>query len=597
MSAKAANFKNHEKIQKGEAPKLAALGPEEATQTNEFGTVQHVVSASDVLIPAGAPALQRAVGNRTSTHLIQAKSIAKQNRNSIKLQRKEAKGESAGSSVQEDSGADTVLWVLDDILKYGTSRLIDGSGRHQPALEKLFQAIEGHRIGKTKEKIPGRERMQMFDEAILDLRPVLAHATDAQRAALQARRTTLLRAEADDRVEHVRGIEKIAQIPDDGHPREQAAVLHVALPQLIQTLHAANEQLERLAHHSHHVHEEVLKHLKEEGHEAEISKIGTLQGVLNLADGWLTLNDEELQRELAKNHEGPLGRAKTFTELIKVIVELTSGGVTLTATLGAAIAKATGETATAAAAMEVAGSVGSALGSVVSAVEIVHGIFVLLDSESTREQKERAVVGIAQGGAWFIGKRAGGAVVGASASLALTLGYLEAKYFANLYWQSALGINTALLREVFEFMQSSGGGIARAADKFAGASILLQEEKDPIKVKPLADIQAENQQLLTTQIDWFLQHCLPGGKDMGWGQTGGIFWPGNVTILAEVFAPLQPLRNVKSGSALALAAAQIIERIVWCLTHANEIIVASTRHKHLHDVEEDTAKKEDPHEE
>jgi hypothetical protein len=76
---------------------------------------------------------------------------------------------------------------------------------------------------------------------------------------------------------------------------------------------------------------------------------------------------------------------------------------------------------------------------------------------------------------------------------------------------------------------------------------------------------------------------------MGWGGSSTTSAPGNIGILAEAFAPLQPLRSAKSGPALASAATAVLETIIWCLAHAGDITVAATKGKNLHDVKEDVA--------
>ena len=88
------------------------------------------------------------------------------------------------------------LTILEDILDQGSSRMIDASPpQYKASYNKLFQALAGHRPGR-KETVPGRERREIFDEAVLELRGVLAHATPSQRSTLQRRRAELLRREA-----------------------------------------------------------------------------------------------------------------------------------------------------------------------------------------------------------------------------------------------------------------------------------------------------------------------------------------------------------------------------------------------------------------
>lgn len=143
--------------------------------------------------------------------------------------------------------ADYFLWVLDDVIYNESSRLIpDLTDRYRGAFEKLFGGIAGHDL--SRRKIAGRERREIFDEAVLALREVLAYASEEQRGALRHKRTALLETEAADRVESSIIIDKkIVEIPDDRHADEQAKVIQEILLKLDKTLQLANEQLHRLA--------------------------------------------------------------------------------------------------------------------------------------------------------------------------------------------------------------------------------------------------------------------------------------------------------------------------------------------------------------
>jgi hypothetical protein len=70
-------------------------------------------------------------------------------------------------------------------------------------------------------------------------------------------------------------------------------------------------------------------------------------------------------------------------------------------------------------------------------------------------------------------------------------------------------------------------------------------------------------------------------------------FPGNYTILAEAFAPLQSLHGRRTGPAVAEAAAMVLEKITWCFQNAADIIVASAKGKHPHDVEESEKEKKE----
>jgi hypothetical protein len=501
--------------------------------------------------------------------------------------------------------AESFLWVLDDVVYNGTSRLIgDLSDRARPAFEKLFAGIAGHDV--QGRKLGGRERRESFDAAVLALRDVLAFASDEQRAALRRKRDGLLYEEASDRVENsvVVGT-RILEIPGDGHPREQSLVLHEVIPTIVHTLQVATEQLHRFGEGGREHYENAIRSIEQEleksPHYREleqlldqiekdarpgqrtVERLGVLIAFLGTVDGWLTLSDDELRAHLTEVH-GVLPTVSSLAELVKAVTEIGIGTVSLTAAFASGIARLAGDEALAAEAMTVAGQAGGLLGNVVAGIEIVHGIFVLLDSNATRAQKEDAVVGIASGGAWFIGRAIGGAAMGGPASIAIVASYLMLKVSMTLYWQGALGINALLMRETFEYLRDEGTSLARVSGRVERAGMLLQAEKDPIKAKPLRDVQAGNEKMLATILDDFLAHCTPGGaKDMGWGGSFATA-PGNVQMLADAFAPLLGYRTVKSGPQLLAGVAAVVQRIAWCLVHAREIEIASTQHKHLSDI-------------
>jgi hypothetical protein len=507
------------------------------------------------------------------------------------LQRQPATAEQKAGADQ--SGMATYLWVLDDVLDNQTSRLISDLGKYQDPFEKLYQALVGHDM--TGKKIEGRQQREYFDEAALGLRVILARATDAQRAFLRRKRAALFKAEAFDRVENTAIVDgKAVEIPDDRHPHEQAAALRQVLPQLVQNVQMANEQLMRLGHKEL---EHALEELEHGGHGAAVAKLAALHTLLALADGWLTLNDEELQHELTHVQHWLPG-VTSYAELVKAIVEIGGGAVGLTALVAATIAKATGEAALASSALSIAGEAGHLLGNVVAGIEIVHGIFVLLDPHASHEQKERGALGAASGAAWFLGKRAGGAALGAAASSAVILTYLEMKLAAYLYWQGALGISALLERESFERIETMGGGIARAAEHLSASGLLLHEEQDPNKAAALAGAEAQYRALLMTEIDSFLEQVATPTKGHGLGSSDPAGFPGNNQLIVEAFAPLQRFRGVKEGPDLPVAATAILERIGWVLAHAGAIVTAGAKHQHIQDIEQaEAAKQKEGHEE
>jgi hypothetical protein len=473
------------------------------------------------------------------------------------------------------------LYVLNDILDYHTARLASG----MPSFEKLYMALEGTNL--SGKRIADRDRREMFDQAILELKHVIEFATEEQKAYLQRKRIELFKKEASDRVDSTLTIKgKVVEMPGDLHPREQAAVFHQYLPTLRETIQIANEQILRLGSEQL---EHVLEHIAEHGSGKAgiLGKLAALNGLLGLADGWLTLSDGEFQKELSRV-QGFFPTVTTYSELVKAVVEVGIGAVSLTASLAAGIAKLAGDAALTESAMGVAAKSGELLGNVVAGIEIVHGLFVLLDPKSTSQQKEKAAFGVASGGAWFIG--------GGPASFAVLATYVGAKIAAHLYWEGATGLTSGLMSQMWEWIKQKGSDIATYSEHVANANSLLAEEKDPTKAKYLAEEAAISTEFLAMHINDFLQHSLSTGKDMGWKGDMAIVSPGNVPVMVEAFAPLQHFRGVKSGPELLVAATQILNMITWCLRHVQAIEESGIRHKDLNDLIDDDTEAAKPKE-
>ena len=353
--------------------------------------------------------------------------------------------------------------------------------------------------------------------------------------------------------------------------------------------------------------EEFLEHVEKDFHRPEtvVHTIGALQAVFGLVDGVLRIglwrigddkDDEkelELQKRLRELH-GDLPTVNSFVDLVKVSIELGIGSASVTALIVAGIARLSGDVALAESALGVAGSLGGALADAVAGIEILHGFLVLVDSDVSRQEKVDAAVGIASGSAWFIGRAIGGKTMGSPASIAVAAGYLLLKLELSLYWKGAYGINKLLTNPTFAYLSGYAVHFASLSDKVDRAELLLQKEHDPLRARPLAQALASYESSLAVGLDDFLAHARPkGAKDMGF-LGSAVLSPGNVTILAEVFEPLQRYRGVKSGPRLAEAAGHVLQRIRWCAQNSEQIVVASAKQdKHLSDVVEGPRKRSD----
>lgn len=497
------------------------------------------------------------------------------------------KGNAASARAQAD--APMVLWVMDDVFE-GRARLIDQApSAYRAAIGQLLTVKNGSE-GKYGFPIPGRRRREMFDEVMRVLDPIIAYANVDEKNQLEEIRRSVLLSEAHDRVENSFSDNngKALEIPTDSHPREQAELLRSQLRKLISSMHDINEIA--LKYGEKQI-EDVVEHMAE-GHPGHgegntLGRLQEMQAILTVADGWLKLRDEEFQHELTHIRDVFHG-VSTYAELLKAVLEMGSGGVSLTATFAAGIAKLSGDAALAATASSLARQVGMKFGNVIAGIEIVHGAVMLINPHSNLEQRIEGGVEVGMGVGFLAGGGVGATVVGGP--------YFLAKTAATLYWEAALGLNTGFFREVFGYMKEQGGFIAANADALARAGMLRLEEKDSGKAAALATEEHLLAIKLGSVIDSFLDRCQSsGGRGQGLGQESQQLFPGNYSLLAEAFAPLLGRRGAKTGPEAAAAAAAVLSKISWCFENANYIVIASVRHKNISEMEKGKAKEKAAH--
>lgn len=493
------------------------------------------------------------------------------------------------------SDAAGALGAAADIMSNRRSRSIDGvHSRYVPTLWKLYAAISGAEGGRP---VSGAQRNAMFQEARQELRPAIdlyANSPDGKTwledyfyPEFNATSSSLAFSEAKDRVHNAVLLDPkhVVEIPSDGEPRKQGQVLHAELARLVPVMKGFNEQLIRMSEHE-IMHEAKAMVEHGSGHGGKAGSLAELANVLMLADAWLILSDDEFKEHLGEIH-GVFNGVSTYAELVKAVTELTGGAIGVTATAAAAIARATGNAAYANVASGIARKVGLLFADVVSGIEILHGLAVVVDPHATRQEKVDGAVDIAAGGAWFGGRAVGGAAVGFAASSAVLLGYAELKWALTTYWESSVGINTALMREAYEVLTMHGDSIARSADELAKAQLLAQGEKDSVKLESLKRVEDALARDLASSVDSLLADCGPVVMEAGMARK-----PGAYPILREVFAPLKAHRGAKSSQAAAAAGALALEKLVWARLHAADIVLESTRNRDLHAVEKDVAERE-----
>jgi hypothetical protein len=131
------------------------------------------------------------------------------------------------------------------------------------------------------------------------------------------------------------------------------------------------------------------------------------RALLDLADAIITITDkhkrDEMMEELrhAMGEKGPArvpGVGASLTEDLALVTKITSGIVSVCATVAGITAKLAGEGAEAAKCFAIAGKVASKAGPILSVIEVIHGVFVTANPKANAVKKEEAGRDIALGG-------------------------------------------------------------------------------------------------------------------------------------------------------------------------------------------------------
>ena len=241
----------------------------------------------------------------------------------------------------------TTLYVVADILKEQRSTMIAGAPEGaRIGLTELHVAATGKRKNLP---IDGAARRTAFDTAMLLVEPKIAQyrkeLEDPEWLAEQitnrlARlRTEVLLAEAAHRTSTaVRiGENHIHEDTDDARTTGQA--LHAELPRVVATIKLVSEQMVRVGHEQLHDEAEAMLQAKVHGHADNIGSFADLLGAFSLAEGLLMLSDKQFL-EHVKHAHGISNRISTYAELVKAVVEILGGAISVTAYVTSKIAKA-----------------------------------------------------------------------------------------------------------------------------------------------------------------------------------------------------------------------------------------------------------------
>ncbi len=532
---------------------------------------QHADAVADATVAGRSAAglLQRMPAAGGSSEVVQHKKHEKHEKHEKK---KDPKKEAEEAKEFESDGP-AVVHALAGVFNehYGADMRSYMPSRYHDALDKLVKA-------KFSTKLDGRKRLALYEEAWAVFRPfVVANdrflgpdfQLDDHFAWL---RRDLLFAEAGSRIQNTMVIEedgkkKAIELPDDGHPREQAKVLHAQLPKLIDSMQTTVAR----AH----------KFLKGAVGEEKAAKVGMLKDALSLAQGWLLLNDEEFRKELSEN-KGFFKNVQNYAEFVKTIMEMAEASIMLTIELTGMLAKAVGVEEASEAVEWASKGIEGTFTAIVAGIEIVHGLATVFDSSKSSDERIEGGVEIGAG----IGTLAAGSALG---SLPVTGPYAMIKLAQALFSGAALGYEVGILKTTFKRLADEGKSISYQADKLVAAHQLAQEETDPDKRRAMATQEKVIKDQLVNTLDGFLGDCSDQGHGIGevdWNSMQ--FYPGNIPIIQEKFAGVVMMRgSLKGGNVnvIALMVKLTLENIAWCFEHAQAIVKGSALSKHADDMD------------
>jgi len=493
------------------------------------------------------------------------------------------------------------------------------AGQYQSGLGSLFMAVTGKDSkGAT---LSAGQRLELLDWASRDdqLGPVITQASQLSaeeakqpsqrfdpeylkdpRPKLNDLRKTWLNYDAKDRVESSLTIDgEVLEIPGEGKAHEQAETLRPMVQKLAKTTSETIERVNTLTELQAKSVAEEVEELESHDKEGLLKKLGHVKDLLDAVDGWLTLSDEKFLKELGEIRlkDPRLKDVATFTELMKAIIGVVGGVISFKAWVFSGLARLLGDKALAASLKEFAGNVTEKLGVVVAGIEIIHGYAVLLDSNSTPDQRRDAQLSVALAFGTLLGAAAGaGAAVGVAIGGAAVGTILLPFYILDLGAGAVKGISYGVLREVFQKMHEDYAFITAKADTVKRAGVIKSRESNSDKVEALGLVE---------------QGCWKGGNNWGIGTplvtvVDNIIDKGDPSadfssdpddhygklfpVIAEIFAPVLSRKGAQTRDDALAAAAAVLDKLKLCLKYGFLIADADFRHEDLAKLDEEMRK-------
>lgn len=489
--------------------------------------------------------------------------------------------------------ASEALMVAAEVLKTTYTPHLGGiDPRYYVAIQSLYQAKDGTRDGL---KLRAAEQLRLLDSGLAGLQSAMSALGPSNQnwvdfyihAPARQLRSDLNYEQARERVKE--GIVHPESLPPSANPRAEAQALRKGITKVVKTGGILNEQLSRLGEH---LLAADLEAFEEAGEHAPIPAalkagktglgvLAEISNVLTLADGFLTLTDEEFQHKLT-HIQDVCGGVASYADLVKATINITAGAIGVMASFTAITARVLKQADLVTPALELARGLTSAgldtglkvgeravevsLGTVLSFIDIVHGAAVIADSTSTPDEKVEGARDIVMGSTGIVVTLKVDSATGGVASLAVLLTYYLAVYAAYLHNSARSGIMGIWQNFALKAMDRSGQRLQEGAAQLVAVSQLLVAEQNPAQQVALAQVQQEAAAGVGAVVDSFLDSCRP--VELTKATVGKV---GAYPEIAIHFAALQSLRGARTPEHAMVAVTAVLEKLIWVHEHAAEI--------------------------
>ena len=485
--------------------------------------------------------------------------------------------EAEQQSENKASQMKTTLYVVADILKEQRAQLIAGAPPGaQIGLTELHVAVSSKRNGKP---IDGAARRVAFDTAMLLVEPKIEQyrkeledpewLSDNVTERLARLRDQVMFTEAAHRTKSAVRIGDNHIYEDSSNPKETALALRAELPRVIATLKLTNDLLLR----DHEIEEAALRRLAGDPNKpaAKINSIAELMGVLNFADGLLTLTDDEFAKRLDSTR-GYMPTVSAVGDVVKAMVQLFGGAAAVSTYVASRFARLRGNVKLADTLLSYSHLTTTKVGDLISVIEAVYGILQLCHPDSTWGQRLNGAVTAATGiGAVIeIGAEGTAGTVAAAAAG----GWELYKWAVETFYSASLGITSGLMEAPLTKLAAHGSAIAQLMSEAINSHLLRQKETEPEKQAALRNVHSVRVSQLQQRVDYLISDTLASGEVRGMAKH-----PGAHKILNEAFAPLRPFRGKMEEQLVMQAAKLALERVQFIVLHAPDIRIAAAEGK------------------